>query len=100
MILFRNYNEEDYPTLDNYKAINVNKTADIPCDYFGVMAVPITFMDKYNPDQFEVVGRADANIANEKNDYYISGFKDKGGAPMVKGKFIYKRILIKRKENK
>lgn len=50
------YNEEDYPTLANYDAIEVGQTADIPCDYDGVMAVPITFMDKYNPDQFEILG--------------------------------------------
>ena len=56
MILIRRYTEEAYPRYDNYDAINVDKTADIPCDYAGIMGVPITFMDKYNPDQFEILG--------------------------------------------
>lgn len=55
--LVKNYkgNEEKYPKYDNYDAIEVGKSKDIPKDYFGVMGVPITFMDKYNPDQFEIV---------------------------------------------
>lgn len=96
LILYKNYKEEEYPKYDNYKAINVNKYTDIPCDYYGVMGVPITFLDKYNPEQFKVVGRADANIANEDNIYHIDGFKDKGGAPLINGKFVYKRVLIQR----
>lgn len=54
--LYKRYNEEDYENFFNYPAINVNKTAEIPCDYFGDMGVPITFLDKYNPEQFEIVG--------------------------------------------
>lgn len=54
--LYKEYNPEDYPKYDNYNAINVNKTADIPCNYDGVMGVPITFLDKYNPEQFEIFG--------------------------------------------
>lgn len=54
--LFRCYNPQDYPTYDNYDAIDVSKVADIPVDYDGVMGVPITFMDKYNPKQFKIVG--------------------------------------------
>lgn len=98
LVLYKSYSPEDYPNYDNYKAIEVNKTSDIPCDYFGVMGVPITFLDKYNPDQFEILGRADANIAKENNQYHIPGFKDKGGTPMVKGECVYKRILIRRKD--
>lgn len=56
MILVRRYSEEDYLHYDNYDAINVDATADIPCDYDGVMGVPITFLDKYCPEQFEIVG--------------------------------------------
>lgn len=56
LILYRNYSPEDYPTYDNYDAIEVSKTKDIPVDYNGVMGVPITFLDKYNPEQFEIVG--------------------------------------------
>ena len=47
---------DEYPTYDNYDAIEVSKTKDIPADYAGAMGVPITFLDKYNPDQFEIVG--------------------------------------------
>ena len=46
----------NYPRYDNYDAINVDKVSDIPFDYDGIMGVPITFLDKYNPDQFEIVG--------------------------------------------
>lgn len=56
LILTKTYNEKDYPKYDNYDAINVDKTKDIPCDYYGVMGVPITFIDKYNPEQFEILG--------------------------------------------
>ena len=54
--MFRRYTPEDYPHYDNYDAINVNKIADIPVDWDGAMGVPITFLDKYNPDQFEILG--------------------------------------------
>ena len=56
LILFRNYTPENYPHYDNYDAIEVSKVADIPCDYNGVMGVSITFMDKFNPNQFEILG--------------------------------------------
>ena len=56
LILYKKYTPEEYPHYDNYDAIEVSKTADIPCDYDGVMGVPITFMDKYNPEQFEILG--------------------------------------------
>lgn len=55
LILYKNYNEVEYPKYQNYDAINVDVTKDIPCDYKGAMGVPITFMDKYNPDQFEII---------------------------------------------
>ena len=55
LILWKNYTPEEFPTYDNYDAINVDKVSDIPCDYNGVMGVPITFLDKYNPEQFEIV---------------------------------------------
>lgn len=56
LILYKSYNPEEYPTFDNFDAINVGKTKEIPVDYDGVMGVPTTFMDKYNPDQFEILG--------------------------------------------
>ena len=55
LILYKRYNPEEYPKFDNYDAINVDKVNEIPCDYYGVMGVPITFLDKYNPKQFEIV---------------------------------------------
>lgn len=56
LILVKRYDPKRYPKYDNYNAINVDATADIPCDYSGMMGVPITFLDKYNPDQFEILG--------------------------------------------
>ena len=87
--------KEAYDHYDNYDAIEVPYTDAIPSDYEGVMGVPISFLDKYCPEQFEILGRADANIGNESNIYHFLGFKDKGGAPLIKGHFIYKRILIR-----
>ena len=55
LILYKKYSSDEYPKYDNYEAINVDKTNEIPMDYDGVMGVPITFLDKYNPDQFEIV---------------------------------------------
>lgn len=83
LILYKHYTPEEYPKFDNYDAINVNKTSEIPNDYFGLIGVPITFMDKYNPDQFEIVDTS--TIAMPK------------GAPYIDGKRIYERILIRRK---
>lgn len=60
--LYKTYNEEDYPKYENYDAINVDKTSDIPVNYYGKMGVPITFMDKYSPDQFEIIGVGIANL--------------------------------------
>lgn len=56
LILYKHYSPEEYPKYDNYDAIEVSKTADIPMDYDGVMGVPITFLDKYSPEQFEIIG--------------------------------------------
>lgn len=56
LILYKNYTPEEYPSYDNYDAINVDKTKEIPKDFDGVIGVPITFIDRYNPDQFEIVG--------------------------------------------
>ncbi|TMC49247.1 MAG: modification methylase [Chloroflexi bacterium] len=56
LILYKTYDPDEYPTYDNYDAIEVARVADIPCDYDGVMGVPLTFLDMHNPDQFEIVG--------------------------------------------
>ncbi len=63
LILYKTYygNESHYPKYDNYDAINVDITKDIPMDYEGVMGVPITFMDKFSPDQFEIIWQASGN---------------------------------------
>ena len=87
LILFKKYNKIEYPKYDNQDSINVNVTKDIPCDYDGVMGVPITFIDKYDPDQFEIVGK----MATTKVDEFNYGY------PYINGKKIYARILIKRK---
>lgn len=55
LVLYKKYTPEEYPKYDNYDAINVDKVSDIPCNYDGLMGVPITFLDKYNPEQFEII---------------------------------------------
>lgn len=62
LILVKKYNPEEYPKYENYDAINIDRTADIPYDYSGNMGVPITFLDKYSPDQFEIIGLGIANL--------------------------------------
>ena len=71
LILFKKYSKQEYPKYDNYDAINVNKTKDIPVDHEGMMGVPITFMDKYNPDQFKIIGLAKDN--REIHDSLVQG---------------------------
>ena len=56
LVLWKKYSPEEYPTYTNYNAINVEKVADIPIDYDGLMSVPISFLSNYNPDDFEIVG--------------------------------------------
>lgn len=88
MILFKNYTPEKYPKYDNYDAIDVSKTADIPCDYYGVMGVPITFMTKHNPSQFEVLG----------DSRYHDGQEFADDINFINGKGLYTRMLIRRKQ--
>ena len=73
LILYRTYSPETYPKYDNFDAIEVGKTEDIPCDYNGVMGVPVTFLDKYNPDQFDILGITKTwfGMANKKYDEQI-----------------------------
>ena len=56
IILYKNYSPDTYKKIDNYDAINIDSSNDIPCDYNGIMGVPVTFLDKYNPEQFEIIG--------------------------------------------
>lgn len=89
-------NEEHYPKYDNYEAIEVSKVIEIPKDYFGVMGVPITFLDKYCPEQFEILNANDYRV-NDKIPTKAHGLiKDKEAK--VGDKITYARILIKRKE--
>lgn len=67
LILWKNYTPEEYPKYDNYDAINVDKVAEIPCDYDGVMGVPITFLDSFSPDQFEILGYTGGLGWNDRN---------------------------------
>lgn len=97
MILFRTYkgHESEYPKYDNYDAVNVDKVKDIPIDYKGVMGVPITFMDKYSPEQFEILNANDF-ITNKNTPKKAHGLiKDKDGT--INGRTTYARILIKNK---
>ena len=101
--LFKKYTPQEYPTYINFNAIEVSKVGDIPCDYDGLMGVPITFMDKYNPDQFEIIGMsldlADMSIIRERlgrNDGGPTFYIEKNGK-LVR---LYDRIAIRRKVKK
>jgi len=115
--LYKTYTPEEYPRYDNYDAINVDKTADIPMDYPGVMGVPITFMDKYNPEQFEILGMCENEdlyglktrkyTTQECRQAYEDKFGKRGtydlnasGVVIKKGlrEKVYQRILIRAKK--
>lgn len=96
LILHKKYRPEEYPNYDNYDAINVDKTADIPCDYDGVMGVPITYLDKHNPDQFEIIGATESEGRG-----FSAGLWDessKVSQPLVNGERKYKRIFIRKRK--
>ena len=118
LILYKKYTPEEYPKYDNYDAINVDKVTDIPCDYYGVMGVPITFLDKYNPEQFEIVEFRKGNDGKdlvysiieqnrtEQNNYsailqdtrpsmLIGGLMNNPKDTVVNGKSKYARILVR-----
>jgi hypothetical protein len=113
LILYKKYTPEEYPKFENYDAINVNVTKDIPVDYDGMIGVPITFMDKYNPDQFEIIGVGIANLGLEigikpykpEHKKYRKEIQKRGAVDgdlymMVDGVVTvpYSRIIIKRKK--
>lgn len=85
LILYKKYTPEEYPKYDNYDAIEVSKTKDIPCDYDGAMGVPITFLDKFNPKQFEIIGL----------DRYVENNPNYGKRFTINGKETYARIVLK-----
>jgi|WetSurMetagenome_2_1015567.scaffolds.fasta_scaffold79480_2 hypothetical protein len=70
IMFYKHYTPAEYPCFDNYDAINVDKVTDIPCDYDGIMGVPITFFDRYNPEQFEILG-----IAQGRDEFGIKPTK-------------------------
>ncbi len=84
----RKYSREEYQKYDNYDAINVDKTEYIPKDYKGAMGVPISFMDKYNHEQFDILGM---------DDHRMEYPKWRGRGPDINGKPKYRRIIIKNK---
>ncbi len=113
LILYKAYNNEDYKHYENFDAINVDKTADIPLDYDGIMGVPITFMDKYNPDQFEIIGLGIASLGLEcgvqpykpehrkyRKEIQKRGVVDGDLYMMIDGVVTvpYARILIRRRQ--
>lgn len=87
IVLYKTYSPKEYPKYDNYDAINVDKVAEIPMDYMGVMGVPITFLDKHCPEQFEILGEMVSTTVDNFNFGY----------PFINGKKIYARIIIKRR---
>ena len=99
LILFRNYTPEEYPTYMNFDGIDVGQVADIPCDWDGMMGVPDTFLDKYNPNQFEIVGLGCGDLAK-----LIGVGKNHRGrtdvAFNVNGEYKcpYSRIIIRRRK--
>ena len=106
LVLFKHYTPEEFPKYDNYDAINVNTYTDIPCDYEGVMGVPITFLDKFNPNQFEIIWQASGNTyANAPKEIleelkFDPSIKYGGGlgAAVLNGKAVYTRVLIRNKK--
>lgn len=87
--LYKSFSPQDYPKYDNYDAIEVSKVADIPYDYDGLMGVPITFLDKYNPEQFEIIGLDRYTVPKK---FLV------GGRVAINGKPCYARILIRRRK--
>ena len=92
--LYKRYTPEEFPKYDNYEAIEVSKVSDIPLDYAGAIGVPVTFLDKYNPDQFEIIG-VDFEFAD---GITVGGkFKPNPQRFYVNGERKYARILIRNK---
>ena len=102
--LYKTYSHVEFPRYDNYDAINVDKTADIPLDYNGIMGVPITFLDKYCPEQFEIIWQASGNTRAStpkeilKELGYCIHPEDRGGCGVVNGKRTYGRIFIRHRK--
>lgn len=94
--LTKQFIPENYPKYDNYDAIEVSRLEDIPYDYNGIMGVPITFIDKYNSNQFEIIGATESEGKGFSNGLFKGG---KVKQPLINGERVYKRIFIKHKRN-
>jgi hypothetical protein len=105
ILLTKRYTSSDFPKYENYDAIEVGRTENIPNDYFGVMGVPITFLDKYCPDQFQIIMLANGNARTNVSSGTLGevGYRphrdDKGGVGIINGRRAYARILIRRKSS-
>ena len=108
IILYKKYNPDDYPFYDNYAAIEVNKVANIPYDFDGTMGVPISFLNKHNPEQFEILGKTDRQAiygyrtkVYTKNDSNNYNDLNRGPSLYIDGvlKPIYQRIFIRRRKS-
>lgn len=99
IIFWKKYNPEEYPKYDNYEAIEVSKIADIPVDYDGIMGVPITFLDKWNPEQFDILG---ISVSWDETDVMkcIKLSETHRHVPIMNGKEMYRRIFIRRRDDK
>lgn len=95
IILYKDFSSEEYPKYDNYNAIEVAKTKEIPKDYKEIMGVPITFMNKYNPEQFEIIGATESEGKGFSNGIWKE--ESNVAQAMINGKRVYKRIFIRNK---
>lgn len=100
LILCRRYADDPskYPHYDNYDAVEVSKVKDIPGDYWGVMGVPISFMDKYNPGQFDIIG-----CSESEGRGFSNGLRDptsKTAQPTIDGRKVYKRLFIRQRSSR
>lgn len=103
IILKDKFTTNEYPCYENYNAIEVSRTQSIPFDYNGIMGVPITFLDKYSPEQFEILMLANGNARTNVSQKTLSlvGYRrhpeDRGGVGIIDGRRVYVRIMIRRK---
>lgn len=93
LVLYKSYSLKEYPKYKNYDAIEVSKYTGIPSDYNGEMGVPITFLDHYNPDQFEIIGSS-RTLATPMSEFAKKGTFTQGGPRFYLeiGKNTYRRM--------
>ena len=97
IILYKKYNDDEYPVFDNYNAINVDKISDIPEDYTGVMGVPVTYLYKHNPSQFDIVGQTHSGDKSLEVESLRTSPSNRHRG-MINGVQKYARVLIRRKQ--